>query len=184
VAANIDRGSMSGCSLSRAPGRRAESGAAAVEFAIVAMLFFSLIFAVLQFGVYTWRHQAISAATREATRFGMAVDAASGTPQFVDCVGIRAAARQFAPELSITDPEIAVRWEKPDGTPKMKSGVQLSCSGVGPGPAVADLGDGDAIVVTITKPLDVFVPLAGGFFQGKTIKVTDRRTIFPKGTAG
>jgi Flp pilus assembly protein TadG len=162
--------------------RQTEAGAAAVEFAIVALLFFSLIFGVLQFGVYTWRHQAISAATREATRYGMAVDAASGTPQFVDCAGIRAAARKFAPELSIADPEIAVRWEKPDGTPKMKAGVQLSCSGAGP--AIADLDDGDAIVVTITKPLDVFVPLAGGFFQGKTIRVTDRRTIFPKGTAG
>jgi Flp pilus assembly protein TadG len=161
--------------------RQTEAGAAAVEFAIVALLFFSLIFGVLQFGVYTWRHQAISAATREATRYGMAVGT-SGTQQFVDCGGIRAAARQFAPELSITDPEIAVRWEKPDGTPKMKAGVQLSCSGAVP--TIADLDDGDAIVVTVTKPLDVFVPLAGGFFQGKTIRVTDRRTIFPKGTAG
>jgi Flp pilus assembly protein TadG len=163
--------------------RKTEAGAAAVEFAIVALLFFSLIFGVLQFGVYVWRHQAVSAAAREAARYGMATGVAAGTPQLVDCAGIRASARQYAPELSIADSEIAIRWENADGSPKMKASVQLACTG-STGPALSDLEDGDAIVVTITKPLDVFVPLAGGFFQGKTIEVMDRRTIFPKGTAG
>jgi Flp pilus assembly protein TadG len=163
--------------------RQTEAGAAAVEFAIVALLFFSLIFGVLQFGVYIWRHQAVSAAAREAARYGMATGVGAGTPQFVDCAGIRAAARQFAPELSMADSEIAIRWEKADGTPKVKAGVQLACTGA-TGPAITDLDDGDAIVVAINKPLDVFVPLVGGAFEGKVIQVTERRTIHPKGTAG
>lgn len=48
--------------------RRDDSGAAAVEFALVSMLLFALLFGVVQYGFYFWSMQAGSAAVREAAR--------------------------------------------------------------------------------------------------------------------
>src|SRR5688572_20767702 len=51
-------------------GRRAEeSGAAAVEFARIAMLVFTLLFGIFQFGLWFWSWQTGSHAVREAARF-------------------------------------------------------------------------------------------------------------------
>jgi len=48
--------------------RRDDSGAAAVEFALVSMLLFALLFGVVQYGFYFWSMQAGSDAVREAAR--------------------------------------------------------------------------------------------------------------------
>lgn len=48
--------------------QRDPSGAAAVEFALVSMLLFMLLFGVVQYGFYFWSMQAGSAAVREAAR--------------------------------------------------------------------------------------------------------------------
>ena len=45
-----------------------EAGAAAVEFALVSMVLFMLLFGVVQYGFYFWSLQAGSAAAREAAR--------------------------------------------------------------------------------------------------------------------
>lgn len=47
---------------------RPQSGAAAVEFAIVSVLLFTLLFGILQYGLYFWSLQTGSAAAREAVR--------------------------------------------------------------------------------------------------------------------
>jgi Flp pilus assembly protein TadG len=50
--------------------RRADdSGAAAVEFALIAMLLFTLLFGILQFGLWFWCWQTGAHAAREAARF-------------------------------------------------------------------------------------------------------------------
>lgn len=48
--------------------RRDESGAAAVEFALVSVLLFTLLFGILQYGLYFWSLQTGSAAAKEAAR--------------------------------------------------------------------------------------------------------------------
>jgi Flp pilus assembly protein TadG len=54
----------------RASGRRTdENGAAAVEFALLAMLLFTLLFGILQFGLWFWCWQTGAHAAREAARF-------------------------------------------------------------------------------------------------------------------
>jgi Flp pilus assembly protein TadG len=54
----------------RARGRRTdENGAAAVEFALLAMLLFTLLFGILQFGLWFWCWQTGAHAAREAARF-------------------------------------------------------------------------------------------------------------------
>jgi hypothetical protein len=54
----------------RAGGRRTdENGAAAVEFGLMAMLLFTLLFGILQFGLWFWCWQTGAHAAREAARF-------------------------------------------------------------------------------------------------------------------
>jgi Flp pilus assembly protein TadG len=54
----------------RGRGRRAdENGAVAVEFALIAMLLFTLLFGILQFGLWFWCWQTGAHAAREAARF-------------------------------------------------------------------------------------------------------------------
>lgn len=48
--------------------RRSGDGAAAVEFALVSVLLFTLLFGMMQYGVYFWALQSGSHAAREAAR--------------------------------------------------------------------------------------------------------------------
>ena len=47
------------------------SGAMAVEFALVAPLFFLLLFATIELGIYLYDRQVLASAAREATRYGI-----------------------------------------------------------------------------------------------------------------
>lgn len=49
--------------------RTGETGAVAVEFALIAMLLFTLLFGILQFGLWFWCWQTGAHAAREAARF-------------------------------------------------------------------------------------------------------------------
>ena len=48
-----------------------QKGATTVEFAIVAMLFFALIFGIIDFGLLFYNQQVITNAAREGARFGV-----------------------------------------------------------------------------------------------------------------
>ncbi len=48
--------------------RRSESGAAAVEFALVLLLLVTILFGILQYGFYFWSRSSASAAVREGAR--------------------------------------------------------------------------------------------------------------------
>lgn len=52
----------------RAASRRHDHGASAVEFALVSMLLFTLVFGIVQYGLYFWQLQGGAAAAREAAR--------------------------------------------------------------------------------------------------------------------
>lgn len=65
---------MDGCSVlsDRPTNARArdplDRGAAAVEFALVSLLLFTVLFGILQYGLYFWQLQGGAAAAREAAR--------------------------------------------------------------------------------------------------------------------
>lgn len=49
--------------------RNADGGAAAVEFALVSVLLFTLVFGIIQYGFYFWASQVGSSAVRDAARY-------------------------------------------------------------------------------------------------------------------
>ncbi len=57
--------------------RRGERGAALVEFAISASVFFTLMFAVIEFGRALWVHNALADAARRGARYAVVNSAAS-----------------------------------------------------------------------------------------------------------
>jgi Flp pilus assembly protein TadG len=63
-----------------------ESGAAAVEFAIVSLLFFYLVFGVLQYGFYFFQLQSGSAAARHGARLASIGIPTGGCTDFTDAV--------------------------------------------------------------------------------------------------
>ncbi len=112
--------------------RRNRAGAAAVEFAIVAPLFFLFVFGIIEFGRMVMVQQVITNASREAARVAVldgATESQVGTVvnDYLDGAGIDTAVS----DVSIT----AIRQ---DGTTT----------------SLADSGFGDAINVTVGVPFD------------------------------
>ena len=92
----------------RQPGtRKRQLGAAIVEFAIVAVVFLTLLLGIMDFGrmLFTWN------AAAEATRWGarVAVVCDKLTP-----TQIRAKMKRILPQL--TDANIVINWYSPEGT--------------------------------------------------------------------
>jgi Flp pilus assembly protein TadG len=135
-----------------------DAGAATVEFALVFVLFLTLVFGVFEAGRAVWLAQALSAASREAARYGMGNATVAGLPQYLDCAGMRNAARARVPDVALADSDITITFRHGNGT--------TSPCGASPRP---EIFDGDRVVVTVTKPLDVnlpFVPLDGLVLRG------------------
>ncbi len=57
-----------GSSRRRQKAQQPERGASAVEFALVSLLLFTILFGILQYGLYFWQLQGGAAAVREAAR--------------------------------------------------------------------------------------------------------------------
>jgi Flp pilus assembly protein TadG len=148
--------------------RGAERGATALEFALVSVLLFALLFAVIEFGRAVMLQQGVSAASREAGRYGVATKASAGVPQYRDCAGIRAAAKQRSPDLNLADSDIVVSYElyptasaSPSSAPSAVPTATATCPASGPSalPSTVPLKSGDKIVVSVKKPTDVDLPL-------------------------
>lgn len=147
--------------------RTEDRGALAVEFALVAVLLFMLLFAIIVFARYMWLQQAISAASREAARFGIATGHAEHLAEYPNCDAIRDRAQDFTGDIGLSDDDIAVMFTATDGS-------VADCE-------AADVRDGDRITVTVTTPMDVSLPLVGGVFDGAILSATDHRTVIMGG---
>ena len=144
-----------------------------MEFAIIVTLLFALVFGIIGFGRAVWMQQALTAASREASRYGVAAGTASGAPQYLDCSGIRREARQRAPDVRLSDADIAITYKQYAASPSPAAAPTAAptCTGTTVG-----LKDGDRIVVKIEKKLDVDLPLVP--LGDVTLGAQDERTIY------
>lgn len=143
------------------------------EFGLVIGVLLTLFFGIVDFGHMTAMHAAAITASREAARYGSAVgDNGSGTPRFVDCAGIRQAARNVTSGLvTLTDADIRISYDDGAGTPKSQP-----CPPLGSGPAAADLARFDRIVVEVRLTYEAVSPVR--LLVGPvTIVTIDRRSI-------
>lgn len=88
--------------------RRGDDGAAAVEFALVSVLLFTVLFGILQYGYYFYQLSSANAASREAARL-----AATGV---ADCTKFRAAVNSRVSGVTLTKIETSITTA-PVGSP-------------------------------------------------------------------
>lgn len=150
-----------------------ERGAAAVEFSLVAVVFFMLIFGILDFSRMIASQAGIVSAAREGSRYGSATGLnGSGTPFYADCDGIRQAALRVAPISWLAPADVVVEYDHGPGT-----SVFRTCPVGGPGPSPADIRDGDRIILTVNRTFSASLPLVLEFIDGANMSAVHKRTI-------
>ena len=158
--------------------RRSESGAAAVEFALIVPLVVMLLFGTVSAGMAYSDHVAITNAAREGARYGAAADGASTT--WGSSVQTRVQQVYFnAAGAAPTDNQVCAKLVQADGT-VVRSDTGSSC---GTEPALPTMSSGScAVLVWMTKPsvirLGVFPDLHATMqaqsvaFYGRTVGTT------------
>ncbi|MDO9556350.1 MAG: TadE/TadG family type IV pilus assembly protein [Coriobacteriia bacterium] len=115
-----------------------DEGAAAVEFALVAMILVMLLVGIIQFGYLFYQWNEITHAAREGARWS-ALEYPGGLVTIPDTVRYKVA--QAAPGMELTDADIAVSPEAP---------------------SIEDVGD--PATVTVTRAVPIFTPLMQSIF--------------------
>jgi Flp pilus assembly protein TadG len=83
-------------------GARDERGAAAVEFGLVALILFTLLFGIIQFGIWFWSWQTAAHAAREASRAAAVSPCDSGRITAAGTEALVGAPATAAPRVTIT----------------------------------------------------------------------------------
>gem|GEM_PF-1328573 len=139
-----------------------------VEFALVFPLVLVLIYGIIEFGRLLFIYSSVTTASREAARYGSAVNRVGGTtPQYLDCAGIMNAARRAAILTPINNSDISIRYDHGPGT----ATIATSCAAAQGQNFVL----GDRIVVQVTVTYAPIIPIVR--FATFPISSTTGRTI-------
>ena len=106
-----------------------------------------LFLSVIEFGHMVAMHAAAVTASREAARYGSTVgEDGSGTPHYVDCAGIREAARTVTRWIiTLQDDQIRISYDDGFGNEKSEP-----CAPFGSGPSASEIARFDRIAVQVT----------------------------------
>jgi hypothetical protein len=136
----------------------------------------TVVIAGIDLARYVTIHTAADSASREATRYGSAVGTVSGTPRYVHCSGIRAAAKNAAVNLPLADSDIIVSYERWNATTSTWEPLAVTCPVSGTAATADDIERMDRIVVRVTTRFSPTVNL----LQAIDVVSTDHRTIVKK----
>jgi Flp pilus assembly protein TadG len=155
---------------------RREGASTLVEFALIAPILLLLLFGILETARLVFSTTAVWTAAREGARFATTVDAAGGTPNYLDCAEIKAAARAKI-VTRITDGAISVLYRD-------AAGSRVADCDLGPAPTAALVPSGSSVEVTVTGTYDAIVPIVGAFLDGVGLDSRQTRTIFVEEEVG
>ncbi len=149
--------------------RPSQIGQAMVEFALVFVILFMLIFGIIEAGrlMLTW--VSVYSASREATRWGASTDDSTGTPRYNDCAGIEQRARSVAFFAAITSVQVAYD-AGPDDTPHRDFDAKIQCV-----QGVSTVSLGDRVVVQVQAVYNPIVPIVP--IPPITVTNTDAHTV-------
>lgn len=157
-----------------------EGGASLVEFALVLPILLVIVFGLIEFGRLVAVTTQVTTASREGARFGIATGVASGTdPQYVDCPGIRDAARAKAQLITLPDANITIEYDEGPGTAVYAICAPTGLEDLGGNPLTdADIIDQSRVIVTVDYLFTTPVPIIASFIDNRPVQSVDRRTIF------
>jgi Flp pilus assembly protein TadG len=134
--------------------QRPETGAVAVEFALVVPLLLMVIFGMVSFGLSYNDDLSISNAAREGTRFGGAVDYSANPSSWSSSVRSRVQQTYFNAGSTLADSQVCVQLIDSSGS--VVSGTSLlgsECSSATPPAAPTSMTSGScAVRVWVVKP--------------------------------
>jgi hypothetical protein len=144
-----------------------------VEVGLVLPIFILTLCAVIEFGYWAAVDSAIHTASREGARFGSTVDDSGGTPNYLDCDGIRDRVRELVgPLVTVADADIEVGYDTDDAD--VPPEPNFACSGaLDPD----DIEPWYRIVVTVNHTYVPVTPLLGGIIGEREMESVDRRSI-------
>jgi Flp pilus assembly protein TadG len=152
---------------------RDSRGQSLVEFGLILPLFLLLLAGVFDVARIVTIHSAAVTASREAARYGAAVGDTGGAPRYVDCAGIRAAARNATEALvDLPDAQIHISYDNGAGSPRTQP-----CAPHGTGPVAGAIQNLDRVLVQVTVSYDAITPLLTDLIGPVTVVSVDRRTI-------
>jgi len=97
---------------------RAMSGQAAAEFALVAAVFATILFGIIEMGILVYDYNMVGSAAREAVRYAVAHPS--------DTTGIKNTAINSAPFLSTSDITVNTSVTDPNDSSKQDAQVSIS----------------------------------------------------------
>jgi len=148
---------------------RVQKGQGMLEFALVLPVLLLLVFGIIEFGRLMFIYASVASASREAVRYGSAVDQAGGVPRYIDCPGIRDAAKRIGDFAGVQDAGITIKYD--DGTVD----IAASCASISDH-SIIELGDRIVVSVTADYTPMVLLPNISAF----PITSTSARTIIKR----
>jgi Flp pilus assembly protein TadG len=94
--------------------RKNQKGAAMLEFALSFLLFFTVMYAIMEFGRFVYSYTILAGATREAARYAIVHGVSSGSPATQN--DVRSALLRHAIGLNASALTVATTWN-PGNTP-------------------------------------------------------------------
>ena len=152
---------------------RPRRGQAAVEFALILPVLILIVSSVFEFGRLFIVYSSLSNAAQEATRYALASGTnGSGTLHFLDCAGIRAAAKRSASMHALDDSDIDIWYDNGDST-AYDSSTYLALCDAHPAPSLIQTTNRIVVSVRSTyQPMVLFFdlpPLPVTFLSARTI---------------
>lgn len=149
-------------------------GQAMAEFALALPILIFIIYGVIEVGRAVFMYAAVNNASREAARFGSSdCNELNCVPKYQDCAAIRDRARQTGFMLNLQDDQIIIEYDDGLDASGVPTTVKDTCDG-----AVDDaveINAGDRILVTVTTPYAMIVPILPFTFD--EFSVQSARTI-------
>lgn len=142
-----------------------DRGAAAVEFALVSLLLFLLLFGIIEFGLYFAQNLALSNGARQGARYGVVPNTDSAGNSTSTCAAITTEVQDASGTIGVSGPNVQVRVElngnsSPPICPYSSVGTStIPCASASPG---------SSLTVTAKATTPVLVPL---IFSGSTLTV-------------
>jgi Flp pilus assembly protein TadG len=150
-------------------------GQAMVEFMLVLPVLMLILMGIIEFGRIFATYAMISSASREASRYGASVgDNGSGVPRYLDCTGMRDAARRVAVLSELTNTDITITYDEGD--------TALPIGNCDSSPDPAEIGLGDRVVVSVQTSYEPLVPLVP--VPPQTIRAMSARSVLKEIDAG
>jgi Flp pilus assembly protein TadG len=148
-------------------------GQAAVEFALILPVLILIVSSIFEFGRLFFVYSSLSNAAQEATRYAVASGTnGSGTFHYLDCTGIRAAAKRTAGLQELGDADIEIWYDGGQSTAYDTSTYLAQCDGH-PSPSLIQATDRIVVSVRSTyQPMLLMFdlpPLPVTFLSARTI---------------